>query len=95
MIFAIQNWMRINLNFFKDNSDLWMSLRINTRDLSKRVKFAFKVSVPNITPSSVLGFLLLILFISQYLSGFLLSLMYNGDPSFIVVIREELVTEVW
>lgn len=71
-----------------------MAARVNTRDFKKRLRVAFRISVPYILASSVLGFFLLFAFYSQYGSGFLLSLLYLPDPSFVVVLREEINAEV-
>ena len=71
-----------------------MSSRITTRDFKKRLRAAFRISVPFILASSVLGFFLLFAFYSQYGSGLLLSLLYLPDPSFVIVLREEINAEV-
>lgn len=55
---------------------------------------AFRTAVPVILPSSILGFFLILVFYSQYLSGLLLSILYLPDPSFVIVIREEINAEV-
>jgi hypothetical protein len=72
-----------------------MGVRINMYEFNKRLKQAFITTVPVIIPSSILGFLLLLMFYTQYGSGLLLSLLYLPDPAFIIVIREEINAEVW
>ena len=57
-------------------------------------RYAFAVVVPNFRASSVFGFALLVNMIAQMWSGFLLSLYYIPDPSFVMTFREEYMNEI-
>lgn len=51
--------------------------------------------MPVFKVSSVFGFALLVNMVVQMLSGFLLSLYYIPDPTFVMTFREEYMNEVW
>lgn len=73
----------------------WQSTRASRASILYILRYAFLVLVPVFKVSSVFGFALLVNMIIQMLSGFLLSLYYIPDPTFVMTFREEYMNEVW
>jgi ubiquinol-cytochrome c reductase cytochrome b subunit len=69
--------------------------RLSRTSLNQLIRYAFFIFVPYFKASSVFGLSLLLNMVTQFLSGFLLSLFYVPDPSFVITFREEYMHEVW
>lgn len=74
---------------------LWGSGRFNRHMITHFAKFSLAITVPYFRPTSVFGFSLIIGMYVQMYSGFLLSIFYLPDPSFVIPTREDLFMEVW
>jgi quinol-cytochrome oxidoreductase complex cytochrome b subunit len=72
----------------------WMTTRLSRNSIYHLARYAFSIFVPNFKATSVFGFALLINMVTQFFSGFLLSLYYVPDPSFVITFREEYTREV-
>ena len=77
-----------------DLTIVWAAMRFGKAMLVNLARYAFAVVVPNFRASSVFGFALLVNMIAQMWSGFLLSLYYIPDPSFVMTFREEYMNEI-
>lgn len=71
-----------------------MTTRLSRASLNHLFRYAFFVFVPYFKATSVFGFALLVNMVSQFFSGFMLSLYYVPDPSFVITFREEYMHEV-
>jgi hypothetical protein len=69
-------------------------MRLSRASLNHLIRYGFFVFVPYFKATSVFGFALLINMITQFFSGFMLSLYYVPDPSFVITYREEYTQEV-
>jgi hypothetical protein len=71
-----------------------MTTRLSRASLHHLIRYAFFIFVPYFKATSVFGFSLLVNMATQFYSGFLLSLYYVPDPSFVITYREEYMHEV-
>jgi ubiquinol-cytochrome c reductase cytochrome b/c1 subunit len=91
----LTSWFKKNLAFPVNAQADWVVSRISRSSVVHLLNYALFVFVPPFKATSVFGFALLINMITQFFSGFLLSLFYVPDPSFVLTFREEYVREVW
>lgn len=94
-IIWLKSWYSFDLLFNVDINSSWTLYRAGRAMLSYILRYAFFVLVPNFKFSSVFGFALLVNMIFQMWSGFLLSLYFVPDPTFVMTFREEYVNEIW
>ncbi len=73
----------------------WANGRFNRHLVGSFARYAVTIAVPYFRPTSVFGFSLLVGMYAQMYSGFLLSIFYLPDPSFVIPTREDLFMEVW
>lgn len=72
-----------------------MGARLGRFFLTNMARYATFILVPYFRATSVFGFALLVNMIVQIWSGFLLSIYYVPDPSFVMTFREEYINEIW
>ncbi len=91
----MRTWYSYNLNYSSSFSIDWMTTRYARLSIYNLYRYASYVFAPYFKVTSVFGFALLINMVTQFFSGFLLSLFYVPDPSFVITFREEYIREVW
>lgn len=92
--FNLKKWQHINLALTSLGRSIWSAGRIVKNSFLELFRYIFKITVSTFRLTSTSGFVLLIIFILQICSGIYVAFFYSPDPTFVIVLREELVNEL-
>ncbi len=93
--FYLRVWYRFNLLLNSSLTLEWTILRFSRNSFYYFIRYIFFIFIPIFRTTSIFGFALLINIVVQFFSGFLLSLYYIPDPSFVIIFRDEYIREIW
>jgi len=90
-----RTWYRTGFFFSEGLGGEWTVARAGRAFFIAMARYATLLIVPHFRATSVFGFSLLVSMVAQVWSGFLLSVYFVPDPSFVMTFREEYMNEVW